>query len=151
MPTTSARSCWARRPWPRPPTAAASPSSGTLRTARSSSPPRLRPGRPLDLWVLAALGSSIHLTTGVLPQKRITPSTDEASAAARSLRPVLRAGLTLIGGQGPTTPAPPGDWTFCWREGDAWREAPARSPGEEARYDHADPRLVTGWLRAKEG
>jgi hypothetical protein len=117
----------------------------------SPSPPRLRPGRPLDLWVLAALGSSIHLTTGVLPQKRITPSTDEASAAARSLRPVLRAGLTLIGGQGPTTPAPPGDWTFCWREGDAWREAPARSPGEEARYDHADPRLVTGWLRAKEG
>jgi hypothetical protein len=115
----------------------------------SPSPPRLRPDRPLEIWVLAALGSSIHLSAGLLPQKRITPSTDEAAAAARLLRPVLRAGLTLIGGQGPTTPTPSGDWTFCWREGEAWREAPARSIGEEARFDHHAPRLVTGWLRAR--
>lgn len=109
----------------------------------------LNPNAPVDLLLLLEPYSAVHVTTGILPRKKITVP-DEALEALERLAASFRVGPVLTPAERAVMPLPEvaqRAWEWVEQEGESSVAMPAERASAQAAVAATPVRLREGWLR----
>jgi hypothetical protein len=115
----------------------------------------LVPGQALELLLVMDPRAGVHVTTGVLPRKRIALDREQVEAALARIAPTFRVGPVLLDPSRLALPAPAlerHEWLWTRRErppagADGWSATPVQPSSDAAEFGDRPARIHEGWLR----